>query len=316
MAQTTTAQVRAGAPRRSYADRTFRLLTQVSALLILLLSVLLLYELFQQASPAIAAHGLRSLFAVRWSPSREAYGILSFVYGTVVTSLIAVLLGGGVGIGSAVFLAELAPRPLRAAVGYLIELLAAIPSVVYGFWGLAVLAPWLGRHAEPWLKAHFGFLPLFQGPTPGVGMLAAGLVLAVMILPTVASVSRDVLNAVPVAQREGMLALGATRWETIWKVLLPYARTGIIGAVILGLGRAMGETIAATMLIGNSAQIKASLFQPAYTMAAVIANQFNESTGLMRSSLIEVGLLLFLLTLAVNASAQALIWAMNRRVNG
>lgn len=302
------------ARRHSYADSVFRLVTQISALLILLLVVLLLYELARQAAPAVAAHGLRSLFAVRWSPAREAYGVLSFLYGTAVTSAIAVLLGGVVGIGSAVFLTELAPRRLRAPVGYLTELLAAIPSVVYGFWGIAVLAPWLGQHAEPWLKRHVGFMPIFQGPTPGVGMLAAGLVLAVMILPTVAAVSRDVLSAVPVAQREGMLALGATRWETIWKVVLPYARTGITGAVILGLGRAMGETIAATMLIGNSAQIRASLFQPAYTMAAVIANQFNESTGLMRSSLIEVGLLLFLLTLLVNASAQGLIWVMNRRL--
>lgn len=296
-------------------DAIFGGITWLAGLGIVILTILFVGELLQQSRLGITTFGWGFITSTDWDPIAEKFGALPYIYGTVVSSLIAVILGGSVGIGTAIFLTEFCPRRLRGLIASLIELLAAIPSVVYGFWGIAVLAPWFAHTVEPFLRSTLGFLPLFQGPAFGVGVLAAGFILAIMILPTVSAVSRDVIAAVPPEQRQGMLALGATRWETITRVILPYARTGIIGALILGLGRALGETIAATMVIGNNPQIKASLFAPAATMATVIANQFTEATSnLQISVLIELGLLLFVLTFLVNVGAQILIWYMDRRL--
>lgn len=296
-------------------DTIFGGITWIAGLGIVILTILFVTVLLRQSELAIATFGWGFITSTDWDPVAEKFGALPFIYGTVVSSVIAVLLGGSVGVGTAVFLVEFCPRRLRGPIAGLVELLAAIPSVVYGFWGIAVLAPWFAHTVEPFLRSTLGFLPLFQGTAYGVGMLAAGFILAIMILPTVSAVSRDVIAAVPSEQRQGMLALGATRWETIARVVLPYARTGIIGALILGLGRALGETIAATMLIGNNPQIEASLFAPASTMATVIANQFNEATSKLQVSvLIELGLLLFALTFLVNVGAQILIWHMDRKL--
>ncbi|HXX67071.1 MAG TPA: phosphate ABC transporter permease subunit PstC, partial [Polyangiaceae bacterium] len=229
----------------------------------------------------------------------------------------ALLIAVPLGVGVAIFLVEMAPRRVSVTVGFLVELLAAIPSIVYGLWGLFVLAPIVRDHLAPALRATLGFIPLFSGPSYGVGMLTAGLILSIMILPFIAAVSRDVLAAVPQAQREGSLAVGATKWETIWQVVIPYGRAGVGGAIILALGRALGETMAATMVIGNTPQIAASLFQPGYTMASVIANEYSEASGpLYLSALTEVGLLLFVVTFAVNGCARILIWRMARGSGG
>ena len=297
---------------RPSGDACFQALVLAAAMTILVITMLFLLELARQAYPAFATYGWGFLFGTEWSRGRREFGALPFIYGTVVSSAIALAVGGLVGLGMAIFLTELAPRWLRAPLSYMAELLAAIPSVVYGFWGLQVVVPWMAHTVQPRLQEALGFIPLFEGAPYGVGMLTAGLVLGVMILPTVAAVSKDVISAVPQSQREGMLALGATRWETISRVVLPYARAGITGALILGLGRAFGETIATTMLIGNNPQIRVSLFAPASTMASIIASQFNESTGALRAALVAIALLLFALTLLVNMGAQLLIHRMNK----
>jgi phosphate transport system permease protein len=296
-------------------DAIFGGIIWLAGLGIVILTILFVGKLLRQSQLGITTFGLGFITSTDWDPIAEKFGALPYIYGTVVSSLIAVVLSGSVGVGTAIFLIECCPRKLRGPIAALIELLAAIPSVVYGFWGIAILAPWFAHSVEPFLRSTLGFLPLFRGPAFGVGMLTAGVILAIMILSTVSAVSRDVIAAVPPEQRQGMLALGATRWETIARVILPYARTGIIGALILGLGRALGETIAATMVIGNNPQITASLFAPAATMATVIANQFTEATSnLQVSVLIELGLLLFVLTFLVNVGAQILIWYMDRRL--
>ena len=231
------------------------------------------------------------------------------------SSLLALVIAVPLGIGAAVFLSELAPSWISPAISFLIELLAAVPSVVYGLWGIFVLAPWLRTQVQPALGSALGFLPLFQGPPYGVGMLAAGLILAIMVVPFIIAVSREVLLAVPDSQREAALALGATRWETTRLAVLRYARSGLIGAILLGLGRALGETMAVTMVIGNRAEISASLFAPGYTMASLIANEFAEATSdLYLSALIEVGLLLFVVTVIVNALARLLVWSVGGAV--
>jgi phosphate transport system permease protein len=231
--------------------------------------------------------------------------------------LLALALSCPIALGVAIFLSELSPHWLRGPVGFLVELLAAVPSVVYGLWGIFALAPLLRESVEPALGSVFGFLPLFQGPHQGFGMLAGGIILAIMILPTIASVSREVLHAVPGTYREAALGLGATRWETIRFAVLPYARSGLVGAVILGLGRALGETMAITMVIGNRAEISASLFAPSYTMASVIANEFTEATDdLYLGALAEIGLLLFAVTLLLNIIARLLVWSVARAPSG
>jgi phosphate transport system permease protein len=238
---------------------------------------------------------------------------LPFIYGTVVSSLLALCIAVPISLGVAVFLTELSPQWLRTPVSFLVELLAAVPSVIYGLWGIFALAPFLRNHLEPALGKTLGFLPFFKGPHQGFGMLAGGIILAIMITPTVSSVSREVLRAVPSTLREGALALGSTRWEALRHTILPYARSGIVGAVILGLGRALGETMAITMVIGNRADISVSLFAPGYTMASVIANEFTEATGdLYLAALAEIGLLLFAVTLLLNIAARVLVWRVGR----
>lgn len=300
-------------PRRratsNVADRLFSGALLGAAWIILIVVAGLLAVLLHASWPAIETIGLGAVSRA-WSPTDGQYGVLSFVYGTAVTSIIALALAGPIGIAVALFLSELAPRRLAAPVGMLVELLAAVPSVVYGLWGLFVLAPAMRTVVQPALGKWLGFLPLFQGPPLGIGMLTGGVLLAIMILPTVAAIARDVFSAVPNDQREGMLALGATRWEVLTKAVLPYARSGVIGALVLALGRAMGEAMAVVMVIGNTPAISASVFRPAYTMASVLANEFSEATGQTYvSMLIEIGLLLFGLSIIVNIVARMLVWS-------
>ncbi|HEX8967634.1 MAG TPA: phosphate ABC transporter permease subunit PstC [Chloroflexota bacterium] len=296
------------------ADRAFLGLAGLFAAGVVGLVLLIAFELARSSALAWDSFGLAFITTTRWDPVARKFGALPYIYGTIVSSLLALVIGAPVGVGAAVFLSELAPRWMRTPVSFLIEMLASIPSVVYGLWALFVLVPVVRQVIEPALGNTLGqVLPLFQGPPYGVGMLAAGLVLAIMILPTIAAISRDVLLAVPREQREGLLALGATRWEVISTVVLPYARAGILGAVILGLGRALGETMAVTMVIGNRGAISPSLFALADTMASVIANQFAEASyPLYLSALVELGLVLFGVTIMLNVVARWLVW----RVNG
>ncbi len=299
---------KAAKPGGNLGDLVFRKLTAAFALGIVVLLAAMALELGRASALSLSRFGLGFVASSAWDPVREVFGALPFIYGTVVSSLLALALAVPISLGVAVFLAELAGPRLRAVMGFVVELLAAVPSVVYGLWGVLVLAPWLRRTVEPALRDALGFLPLFRGPTHGVGMLAAGLILAIMVLPTIASVSREVLRAVPDSLREGALALGATRWEALRTVVLPAARSGITGAVVLGLGRALGETMAVTMVIGNRPEISASLFAPGYTMASVLANEYTEATSdLYLSALSEIGLLLFAVTLALNVAARLLV---------
>jgi len=285
---------------------------------ILVVAGLVLLELGRVARPAWEGMDvLRFLTSTDWDPVQEKFGALPFIYGTLVTSAVAILVALPVSVGLALFLSEMGPRRLRPPVAYAIEVLAAIPSVIYGLWGLFVMVPWLRGTLEPFLQGTLGFLPLFRGPMIGLGYLAAGLILALMILPTIASVTIEVLKTVPAALKEGALALGATRWEAIRMAVLPYARPGILGATLLGLGRALGETMAVTMVIGNSPEISASLFAPGYSLPAVIANEFAEATGDVHiGALAALGLVLFGLTLLLNAVAQILISAVARGPRG
>jgi phosphate transport system permease protein len=261
------------------------------------------------ALPALRRFGWSFVFTSNWDPVAESFGALPFIYGTLVSSALAMLIAVPLGIGAAIYLAELAPGWIRPPIGFLVEMLAAVPSVVYGLWGIFVLAPWLRVWVQPALGTTLGFLPLFQGPPYGVGMLAAGIILAIMTVPFITSVSREVLLAVPNTQREAALALGATRWEAIRVAVLRYGRSGLLGAILLGLGRALGETMAVTMVIGNRPEISASLFAPGYTMASVLANEFTEATSdVYLSALIAVGLLLLAVTVIVNAVARLLVW--------
>ena len=295
------------------ADSLFRKACAAFGLAVVGLFLFVVYELVEGSKLSLARFGPAFLFEKVWDPVAGHFGAATFVYGTIVTSVIALSLALPVGIGIAIFLVEMAPARVSSIIGFLVELLAAIPSIVYGLWGLFVLAPLVRDSLAPALHATLGFLPFFAGESHGVGMLTGGLILSIMVLPFIAAVSRDVLSAVPQMQREGSLALGATKWETIWRVILPYGRAGIAGAAILALGRALGETMAVTMVIGNSPQIAASLFQPAYTMSAVIANEYSEASGpLYLSALTELGLLLFVVTFAVNGAARLLIWRMTR----
>ncbi len=290
-------------------DLVFRALAMLFAATVIGVVLLMVAQMTQASSASLHAFGFSFITSQEWDPVREVFGALPFIYGTVVSSLLAILFAVPVSFGVAIFLTELSPTWLRSPLSALVELLAAVPSVVYGLWGIFGLAPFLREHVEPALASALGFLPLFQGPHQGYGMLTGGVILAIMILPTIASVSREVLYAVPNVYREGALALGATQWEALRDVTLPFARSGLIGAVILGLGRALGETMAVTMVIGNSPEIKASLFAPSYTMASVIANEFAEATGdLHLASLAEIGLLLFVVTLLLNVVARLLVW--------
>jgi len=289
-------------------DVGFRVLLTVFGVAVIVLVAAIACVLIGAAMPSIRRFGPAFLWTSRWDPVHNVFGALPFVFGTVASSTLALLIAVPISLGVAVYLVEIAPAQMSVALSFVIELLAAIPSVILGLWGIFVLAPWVRAAVEPALAAVLGWLPLFSGPQYGIGLLAAGIILAIMIIPIVSSVSRDVLRAVPPEQREAMYALGATRWEVISRAVVPYGRVGIIGAVILGLGRALGETIAVTMVIGNRPQIPTSLFQPAYTIAAVLANEFSEATSdLYLSALIEMALVLFAVSLIVNALARWLV---------
>jgi phosphate transport system permease protein len=277
----------------------------------------LFVQLVSGSWQSLTAFGFGFLTTSVWNPVTDKFGALPMIYGTIVSSFIAIIFAAILGIGAATFLAEFAPRQIANSLASLVELLAAVPSVVYGLWGLFVLVPIFRTYIDPFLEAHLGFIPLFSGPIYGIGMLTAGTILAIMILPTVCAISRDVIIAVGRDQREAGMALGSTKWETTWRIVLPAARSGIFGACILALGRALGETIATTMVIGNKATIAASLFAPGYTLSSVIANEFTEATtDLYISSLIELGLLLFVLSFIVNGFARLLVNRVFRRSEG
>ncbi|BAS28868.1 phosphate ABC transporter permease subunit PstC [Limnochorda pilosa] len=297
-------------------DRLFRGVLVVFGLLVLAVAAVILDELGQVARPSVARYGLGFLTGTQWDPIQQRFGALPFVFGTVVSSAIAVLLAVPLGLGVAFFLSELAPRWLRDPVSFLVELLAAIPSVVYGLWGIFVLVPLIRALEMKIVASGLGFLPIFSGAPYGIGMLSAGVILAIMIVPTVAAVSREVFRAVPGSQREAALALGATRWEAM-KVVFDYGRAGIVGAVVLGWGRALGETMAVNMVIGNQPVISLSLFSPAHTMASVIASEFNEAVVPMHvSALAEIGLVLFGVTFLLSAVARILVIRVERKARG
>ncbi len=301
-----------GEPNR-FADRGFQLLMLFCSLTLLAVVGLIVYELIDKSHLSLQQFGWKFFTGSNWDPVSGEFGALPFIYGTVVSSLVALVMAVPLAVGTAVFTTEMCPKPLRGPISFLTELLAAIPSVVYGLWGIFVLAPLVRTYIEPFLAKYFGWSGLFSGPPFGIGMLAAGMILAIMIVPIISSITREVLVAVPQTQREAALALGATRWEMIRLGVLRNARAGIAGAIILGLGRALGETMAVTMVIGNTPQISRSLFAPAYTMASVIANEFSEATDeLYLSALIHIALGLFLVTIVVNALARLLVWTVTR----
>jgi phosphate transport system permease protein len=295
-------------------DEVARVITLAFASSILLVTVGLIYQLW--VSSALPRHkfGFGFLTSSMWNPVTGEFGALPFIYGTVVTSAIALLIAVPLGVGAAIFLAELAPPRTSSTFTFFIELLAAVPSVIYGLLAMFALVPLMRDYVGPFLKKTLGFLPIFSGPIIGFGYLSAGVILAIMTLPFIISISREALLEVPTEQREAALALGATRWESTWQAVVPYARLGIFGSIFLGLARALGETMAVTMVIGNDPSIHASLFAPGYTIAAAIANQFSEATGdLYLQSLVALGLVLFLLTIVINALARLLIIATTRR---
>ncbi len=304
-------------PRRQIGDRLFQGFLVATATAVPLLLLFLVFELWVGAAPAIDKFGFGFLTGDIWDPVAEEFGAWPLIIGTVLSAVLALCIAVPLSLGVAIFLVEFAPPRVRGPVGFVIELLAAIPSVVYGLWGIFFLIPAMRATLFPFLRETLGFLPFFSGPIYGPSMLTAALILAIMVMPYVMSVSREVLLAVPTAQREAALALGATRWEAVTGAVLPYAKSGIIGAVILGLGRALGETMAVTMLIGNRHEISASLFAPGYTMAAVIANEFAEASSDMHfAALTYVALVLFGVTVLINAGARLLIWRVARRAGG
>lgn len=303
-------------PTGNAGDAVFRGLLFIAALLMLLLVARMIFAFISRSRLSIGQFGFSFVTNTEWNPVKGEFGALAFIFGTVVSSLIAILISVPLSLGIAIFLVEQAPARLARPLGFLVELLAAIPSVVYGLWGIFVLAPFLRVYLEPVLQRWLGWLPLFQGPITGIGLLTGGVILAIMVTPIISAVVRDVLAAVPSSQREAALALGATKWETT-RVVLVNAAPGIAGAVILGLGRAIGETMAVTMVIGNRAQISASLFAPSYTIASAIANEFTEATqDLYLSALVELGLILFLVTFVINAIARVLVWNVTRKTAG
>lgn len=295
-------------------DFIFERLTLLFAVLVFLLVILMGYEMYVGSKISIDKFGWSFLTNSVWDPVQEIYGALPIIYGTIVSSFLALVISVPLSIGIAIFLSELSPGWLEKPLSFLVELLAGIPSVVYGLWGIFVLVPWIRNDVEPFLSDHLGFLPFFRGAPYGFGMLAAVLILAIMVLPIISSISRDILKSVPQSQREAALALGATRWQST-KIVLKDAKSGILGATMLGLGRAVGETMAVTMVIGNRAVISPSLFDPSYTMASVIANEFTEATSEMYlSALIQLALVLFVLTIIINAFAKLLVWSMERKL--
>jgi phosphate transport system permease protein len=299
--------------RRDVGDRVFRFIMLLCGLAVLATLALIVYELILRSGQSWHAFGFKFFAGREWDPVNERFGALPFIYGTLVSSLLALLIAVPLSVGVAVFTTEMCPKALRGPLSFFVELLAAIPSVVYGLWAIFVLVPILSTYVQPFLARTLGWTGFFDGPPYGISMLAAGIILAVMIVPIISSITREVLMVVPQHQREAALALGATRWEMIRVGVLRNARAGIMGGIILGLGRALGETMAVTMVIGNRPEIAKSLFAPGYTMASVLANEFSEATGdVYLSALIEIGLALFLVTIVVNALARLLVWTVTR----
>ncbi len=299
-------------------ERIFRAATLGAAILVLLILGGVAISLMRGAWPAISHFGFSFVTREIWNPVTDQFGALAPIYGTVVTSLIAMLLAVPAGFGIALFLTELCPPLLKRPIGVAVELLAAVPSIIFGIWGLFVLAPVLQRHTQPWLIAHLGHIAfvgsLFKGPPFGIGVLTAGVVLAIMVLPFIAATMRDVFDTVPPMLKESGYGLGATTWEVMWNVVVPHSRVGIVGGIMLGLGRALGETMAVTFVIGNAHRISSSLLAPGTTISSAIANEFTEAVGdLYTSSLIALGLLLFLITFTVIAAAQAMLRRLERR---
>lgn len=300
-----------GARRGRLADKIFFYLTLGFGTLIVIILVALLITLIMDAWPSIQKFGFSFLLSTDWDPVQEIFGALPAIYGTLLSSFVALVIAIPISLGSAIFLSELAPRWIADPASFLIEMLAAIPSVIIGLWGLFVMVPVIRNPVESWLGSNLGFLPLFQGPPFGLGFLSAGILLAIMVVPIITAVSRDVIRAVPVTQREAMYALGATRSETISRTVLPYCGSGLVGAIILGLGRALGETMAVTMVIGNANALTPSLFSPGVTIASKVAGEFSEATGdLYLGSLVELALVLFGITLLVNIIARLMVWRM------
>ncbi len=298
-------------------DLIFRWITTLFAFSILFILAVMLVEMAHESLPSIRKFGWKFITGSDWDAVQGVFGALPYLYGSVVSSVLALLLATPLSIGAAIFITEICPKRWGGFIAPLVELLAAIPSVIYGLWGVLVMAPWLQSTVEPFLTEHFGFLPFFQGAPYGVSMLAAVFILMIMVVPIITSITREVLLAVPLSQKEAAIALGATRWETIKIAILPYGKSGILGAAILGLGRAVGETMAVTMVIGNAPQISLSLLSPAYTMPSVIANEFAEaSSKLHGSALMEVGLILLVVTLIINALARLLIWSVSQSAGG
>jgi phosphate transport system permease protein len=295
-------------------DEIARVVTFLFAASVVVITVLLIFELWRESALPRHKFGLHFLVTRVWDPIFDQFGALPFIYGTLVTAITALVIAVPLGIGAAIFLAELAPARLSDILEFFIDLLAAVPSVIYGVLGIFIVVPLMRTYVQPALKGTLGFLPLFSGPAYGVGFLTAGVVLAIMVIPYIISVSREVLLSVPRDQREAALGLGSTHWESTWKVVVPFARSGILGSIFLALARALGETMAVTMVVGNTVTISPSLFSPGYSIAAVIANEFKEATGdLYLQSLIELGLVLFLLTFLLNGFARLLIVATSRR---
>ncbi|HKF03132.1 MAG TPA: phosphate ABC transporter permease subunit PstC [Candidatus Sulfotelmatobacter sp.] len=300
-------------PSGEIPDRIFKWTITSCGLAVLGVLILIVYELISRSNLSWHTFGLKFFAASDWDPVNEQFGALPFIYGTLVSSLVALVIAVPLAVGVAVFTTEMCPKALRGPLSFFVELLAAIPSVIYGLWAIFVLVPLLSAYVQPFLAKTFGWTGLFSGPPYGIGMLAAGVILAIMIVPIISSITREVLMVVPQHQREGALALGATRWEMIRIGVLRNARAGIVGGIILGLGRALGETMAVTMVIGNRPEIAKSLFAPGYTMASVLANEFSEATGdVYLSALIEIGLALFIVTIIVNALARLLVWSVTR----
>lgn len=304
-------KIRSSRPRSSrIPDQIFSFIILLTAVSVFAIVALVAWELVDKSRLSLHQFGIKFFYGSNWDPVSGDFGARTFIYGTLVSSFLALALAVPLSVGVAVYITEMCPQGLRAIISFLVELLAAIPSVIYGLWGIFVLAPLLRDYVEPFLSKTLGWTGFFTGPAYGIGMLAAAIIMAIMVVPIVASITREVLSAVPQNQREAVLALGATRWEMIRIGVLRNARIGIVGGVILGLGRALGETMAVTMVIGNTPQIAKSLFAPGYTMASVIANEFTEATGdLYLSALVEIGLALFLVTLIVNALARLLVWS-------
>ena len=302
-----------GSRGRNIGDYIFQNITRLFAFLLLSLVVVMVYEMFRQSIPSIEKFGWGFITSQKWDPVQDEYGALPFIFGTLYSSLIALVIALPLSVGIAIFLSEFAPKWLEQPMSLLVELLAAIPSIVYGLFGIFVMTPWLRKTVEPFLGDHLGFIFLFKGPPYGLGMLAAALILTIMILPIITSISRDIMKSIPDTQREAAFALGATKWEVV-RVVLTGAKSGILGATLLGLGRAVGETMAVTMVIGNRPDISFSLFEPGHTMASVLANEFTEATSdLYISSLIEIALLLFVMTVILNAVARFIVWSVTKK---